>query len=488
MDSKKAILIIAVVAVVIIAAIAVVYLNGNGNDKSQNMDSKVDSFVDSYDGVFGPFTKEDGATKDAATATKKNDSDRLAYSKITWTKSASAASDYKKVADGILAKTTLMGAKPIVLEVSGLDNVTAMKYDVTIGTMGTFSLFYFVTYVGDVVIQSYDSCLYKADQPASEDDMSAVLTAVAKTVGVKSVKVTIPADPVSDYVDSFVGSYTGVFGPFTKEEGATDDSATATKKNDSERLAYSKVSWKRAADAATQYEALSKTISSKGAMMGAQPVLLKISGFDAATAVKFDVVMGTMTKFTLLYFAAYVDDVLIQSVDNGLYKPNGLATVDDIKDILSAVGKTVGVDSVTVSDPKASEAAAKFAKNYSGAFGTYTATDNVASATVSKPRDMVFDVSADAKKAFDSLVASISTDPGSYTVVTVDSYDGLDGAYAFMKSRTMGSSNVSMLYIVAYEGDIVVDGATSYQYKNTGFATVDDINTMFAAIKAAISA
>ncbi len=148
MDSKKAILIIAVVAVVIIAAIAVVYLNGNGNDKSQNMDSKVDLFVDSYDGVFGPFTKEDGATKDAATATKKNDSDRLAYSKITWTKSASAASDYKKVADGILAKTTLMGAKPIVLEVSGLDNVTAMKYDVTIGTMGTFSLFYFVTYVG----------------------------------------------------------------------------------------------------------------------------------------------------------------------------------------------------------------------------------------------------------------------------------------------------------------------------------------------------
>ena len=112
----------------------------------------------------------------------------------------------------------------------------------------------------------------------------------------------------------------------------------------------------------------------------------------------------------------------------------------------------------------------------------------MASATVSKPRDMVFDVSADAKKVFDRLVASISTDPGSYTVVTVDSYDGLDGAYAFMKSRTMGSSNVSMLYIVAYEGDIVVDGATSYQYKNTGFATVDDINTMFAAIKAAISA
>ncbi|MBR2254258.1 MAG: hypothetical protein IJ856_00320, partial [Candidatus Methanomethylophilaceae archaeon] len=86
-----------------------------------------------------------------------------------------------------------------------------------------------------------------------------------------------------------------------------------------------------------------------------------------------------------------------------------------------------------------------------------------------------------------AIKASVSTDPGSYTVVTVDSYAGFDGAFAFMKSRAMGSSEVSMLYITAYKGDMVVDGTNPYQYRNTGFASESDINAMFASILKAVN-
>ena len=150
----------------------------------------------------------------------------------------------------------------------------------------------------------------------------------------------------------FQNDYNGVFGPLTVQDGSTASAAAVSKKNDSERLQYSIITWQKRSDAAAEYQKLSESIKAKSGMMGAVPVQLDVSGFENITAVKFDVVMGTMTKFTLLYFAAYKDNILIQSNEYALYDAGNLASDADLTALFSSVGKTIGISNVTVRSPQ----------------------------------------------------------------------------------------------------------------------------------------
>lgn len=140
----------------------------------------------------------------------------------------------------------------------------------------------------------------------------------------------------------------------------------------------------------------------------------------------------------------------------------------------------------------ANQAAAAFATAYTGnLFGTYTATDNVASATVStKTPTMTFSVTKNAATAMATLKDSVdTTDPeGKYNdLVTITSYDGLDGVFAFYKTRTMGTKELTYLYVTAYKGNLLVDGVTVEQYTNAGFATSEQVNAFLDAVVTALS-
>lgn len=458
-----------------------------------SMSDCADKFANDYSGVIGKFTKEDGATKTSATVSKKNESDKLPYSKITWTVESDAKAKYTELSESIKAKTKMMGADPILLEVTGLDNVTALKYDVKMGTMSTFTLYYFAAYVGNILIQSVDSCIYKASSFATDAELSELMTSVGKTVGVKSVTVTTPQEDakMTDLANAFIEDYEGVFETFVLDESSTDTVATVSKANaGSTMLPYSKITWTASADASTDYAKLAAELKAKSSVMGSDPIEMTVTGFNNVTMIKYDVNMGS--SFSLVYFAAYVDEVLIQSIDDCIYKSEGFATDAELSALLTSVGKTVGIASVTVTTPseedKGEKAASAFSAAYAdGAFGTYTATGNTATANVGSPRNITFTVSDDAEAGFNAIKAAINTDPGTFTVVTIDSFEGFDGAFAFMKSRAMGPTEVSMLYITAYKGDIVIDGASSYQYRNSGFAKESDINTMFTALLTAVT-
>ena len=172
MSNITNIMIIAVVAVAAIGGGAYFIMNNQNNvttvEDTTDMYTLASGFAEAYDGVLGTFEAMDGHTSDKTTVSHANaGSERLPYSKVTWTKTKDAKADYDKTSEGIKAKTAIMGSQPKMLSVTGFSNITAMKYDVTMGGQ-TFSMIYFTAYEGNTLIESYDECLYKASSAVTD--------------------------------------------------------------------------------------------------------------------------------------------------------------------------------------------------------------------------------------------------------------------------------------------------------------------------------
>lgn len=141
------------------------------------------------------------------------------------------------------------------------------------------------------------------------------------------------------YVDE---SYSGGFGDFYVVDGASADTASAQADTGSARLPYSTVTFTLADDAEAQYNTLASVVAAKEGFMGATPSeVTGISGFDGITAYKIDVQVGTMTKFTIVYFAAYSHGVLIDCSNTGLYFAGSLAGDSDIASVMQAISDAV---------------------------------------------------------------------------------------------------------------------------------------------------
>ena len=76
--------------------------------------------------------------------------------------------------------------------------------------------------------------------------------------------------------------------------------------------------------------------------MGGTPTEIQgITGFDEVCAYKMDIRMGTMTQFTLIYFVAYTDGVLVESSEDAMYHPGSLATESEITELFQAVSDSI---------------------------------------------------------------------------------------------------------------------------------------------------
>ena len=486
---------VAAIALIAVSAGAVVLLNNNGSSSDDGgMKDNANAFIDSYRTDFGPFELEDGSDSSTATVSKQNDSERLPYSKIIWTNTDGARAEFANAKTVIDGKTGMMGSTPKFWNFTGFEDATAVSMDVQIGTTSQFTLFYFAVYNNGILVKSVDNAMYLSTGFATDAQLTTLMQEVAKSIGISTITMTErpgggggggePTSSPNDAVaQAFANIYAGAFGAYTANAGV----ATRTDGDKSYTIAFTNES-----DAAAKFNQIKNAISTDPGTFDVHTVD-SFPGLDGAFAFMKCKNMGGK-NVSMLYIVAYKDNVVADgaTVLDGSkgyqYKNSGeFATVADINlmfaDILAAI----------VFDP-AHAAAQAFADSYSGAFGTYTADAGVATRTDgTKSYTIAFTSESDAAARFNQIKNAISTDPGTFEVTTVNSYSGFDGAFAFMKCRTMGSANVSMLYIVAYKGDIVIDGASvldgskGYQYKNTGdFATLTDINEMFSTILSAL--
>ena len=146
---------------------------------------------------------------------------------------------------------------------------------------------------------------------------------------------------VSAAAQNFVDGAMSDFGDFYVESGATADSASVMTDTGSSRMEHSRMTLTVADDAETRFSALRDAISSMEGFMGGTPTdvteQVAGTGFQDLIVYKMDVRMGTMTEFTLVYFAGYYGDVLVDCSVDGLYHNGTLATDDEIVSAINAV-------------------------------------------------------------------------------------------------------------------------------------------------------
>lgn len=151
-----------------------------------------------------------------------------------------------------------------------------------------------------------------------------------------------PGKNAMELANRFVDNYTGSFGPFQLNSTSTSGHAVVMKENDSDRLRYSKINYTIASDAQSQFNQIKSKIESMEGFMGGTPTEIQgIAGFDEICAYKMDIRMGTMTQFTLIYFVAYTDGVLVDASEDPLYHSGSLATESEITEFFEAVSASL---------------------------------------------------------------------------------------------------------------------------------------------------
>ncbi|NLI73398.1 MAG: hypothetical protein GX369_01305 [Euryarchaeota archaeon] len=147
----------------------------------------------------------------------------------------------------------------------------------------------------------------------------------------------------TELAEKFSSNYSGPFGIFELDPEATSDNATVLTENDTPRLKYSKMIFTTDADAMDHFDEKKLQIESVKGFMGGFPEEVKnVEGFDKICVYKLDVRME-MSEFTMIYFVAYVDGVLIESIDYPLYHPDSLATESEIGDLFKSISETITV-------------------------------------------------------------------------------------------------------------------------------------------------
>ena len=421
----------------------------------------------------------------------------------------------KSWADGIHAGFTTLYAK----DISGAPNKTLVlnsyKYTVTIkdgvtvkdvngNTIADGTEFPYGTklFLSATVVK--DGFTLRADGSTLNDDGSFIVcdNIVARYVDNEVM------DKLTKAADDFATAYdTGVYGTATaaeKNEGVFNIKYTyydGKEQNKDYTIVYKDT----AADALAEFNALKTKAEGKSASEIYQGAEFTNGEFDGIYAKFSSSAKADKYVYSTLYLCAYKGNMVVNMVDvypTYYYLP----ATDEYKTYVSddagrltfftngvkALTKALSIALNPLDDTQANTAASQFASAYKGVFGTYTAKDNTATAVVSDTdRVLTFSVSAAPDKVMDAAIKAVDlskyTEEEGWSLIKVNEYSGLDDVNVFVRSKTMGTKDVSMMYVAAYKGNIVVDGYTVNQYTNSGFATTDDVNAFLAALVTAMT-
>lgn len=182
-SQKYAVVAVVVVLIIAIAAVSLYLVNGSEESKDKNAKNMADNLIKNYDGPFGEFTLESGATADNAVAMKENDSSYLKYSKINYTVTSDGKDQFETIKNKIKTMEGIMGGTPTeITGITGFDNVCAYKMDIKMGTMTSFTLVYFVAYSDGVLVDASENPMYHPGSLASESEISDFFKAVSSSL------------------------------------------------------------------------------------------------------------------------------------------------------------------------------------------------------------------------------------------------------------------------------------------------------------------
>ena len=182
-SQKYAVVAVVVILIVAIAAVSLYLTNGSEESKDKSAKNMANNLIEKYDGPFGSFTLESGATDDNAVAMKENDSNYLKYSQIHYTVSSSGKDQFDSIKTKIQTMEGIMGGTPTeITGITGFDNICAYKMDIKMGTMTSFTLVYFVAYSDGVLIDASENPMYNPGSLASESQISDFFKAVSNSL------------------------------------------------------------------------------------------------------------------------------------------------------------------------------------------------------------------------------------------------------------------------------------------------------------------
>ena len=340
MDRKNVMIAATVIVVIIIVALASWQFQKDDGE-SPDAAKMAEEFIECYDGNFGNFYLSDDSTEENAVVMTDNNSSYLPHSRIVYTISNDVESEFDSKKASLAEKGTLMGAQPSMINgITGFDSIYALKYDVQMGTMTKFSMIYFVAYIDNTLVDCSENALYHSGTLVTSTEVKNLFAALSASVNGTTEDIVKNASDMAKYVDEV---YSGGFGDFYVDAGATTTSATAMIDTGSSRLSHTTVKYTVTTDAESQYASIKSTLDAKESMMGASPMKITVSGFENITAYKYDVVMGTMSTFTLIYFVAYDGDVLIDGSEGPLYFNGSLASDSDIASVFSTIASSIRI-------------------------------------------------------------------------------------------------------------------------------------------------
>ena len=453
-----------------------------------------ETIVDGWTRTDESIAVGDGATAQSATIveTYTNKSGNPATKTVTVSESTSEA--YATAAQTVsnLIGTTYMGATYVALDTS---SITGVQVTAAVAQGSSSCFLNVVMFYNGYMFDASGTYIYLkgTDQSAAAlQVVTAIATAMKAAVPAPGPE---PSTPESEAAAAFAQAYAAGddgFGSYT----ASGANATAVVKDAARTVTFTTYADQAAAKAA--FDTLVASVNTAQYTSDdswATVTVESYPGLDGAYAFMRAKTMGGKYA-TSLFIVAYNGNMVADGITVNQYRNTGAAPLTE--DLVTTFFAALKVALPVVVTPE-SEAAAAFAQAYAAGddgFGSYTASGANATAVVKDAaRTVTFTTYADqaaAKAAFDTLVASVNTaqytSDDSWATVTVESYPGLDGAYAFMRAKTMGGKYATSLFIVAYNGNMVADGITVNQYRNTGAAplTEDLVTTFFAALKVAL--
>ncbi len=150
----------------------------------------------------------------------------------------------------------------------------------------------------------------------------------------------------TELANKFIEKYSGPLGPFELDSNETLKKAVIVTENDTPRQKYSRMNFTTDLEVIGSIDEIfaekkSKIESTPGFMGGAPEEVKGITGFDKVCVYKMDVRMGTMTTFTIIYFVAYADGVLVESIDEPLFHANSLADDSVIEGLFKSLSDAI---------------------------------------------------------------------------------------------------------------------------------------------------
>ena len=302
-------------------------------------DKIASAFAFKYDGVFGKYAVDPGATSQHASVSAVSGSRTFT---IVFSGNTEAASMYQDAAGSGASEAPwgMPGETTSEYRYAGtFDGFCGYKHEAS--AMATFTALKFAAYDGNVFVNGYDTWQYRPSALATDAELKEFVDSIASSVADPSGSGPItPVKGADDIVAAFVSEYgAGSFGTYVADAGASVSTAAATATIGSRTPA---IVFKVNSAAKVLYDnaVSSGEIEALLGMPGETASEYVYSGgFDGCFVYKHEA--SAMAKFTALKFAAYLGDVFVDGYASWQYHAGSIATDAEIKELLDAVAKAV---------------------------------------------------------------------------------------------------------------------------------------------------